>query len=82
MPIGTTSPAVNIQSQLSSEVLSPSSDLTFALNGATPAPFGFWRMTFSPHVLGPQEQVFTFGTIFGGGVCPPNTFVARGVGVP
>ena len=67
------------------EVLGSSDWYTFRLSGAAPQhqpPDGVlgWTLTFSPTTLGPQQTTLTFGSILGT-VCPPNTFIARGVGV-
>ena len=55
----------------------------FGLSGFTPAQqsggFG-WTLTFHAQTLGPQQTTLQIGAI-GGTVCPPNTFIARAVGV-
>jgi hypothetical protein len=61
-----------------------SSNMSFSLSGNAPntQPEGFgWIIRFNPQVLGPQESTMTFLTMGGMGVCPPNTFIARGVGI-
>ena len=55
----------------------------FQQSGFTPAgqPGGVgWQIYFLPTTLGAKEQKFAFND-FSFAICPPNTFMARGVGV-
>jgi hypothetical protein len=61
-----------------------SSLAAFQLNFLKPSnvPGGFgWTLTFSPTVAGLQQSTLTFFSTAGALVCPPNTFVAKGVGL-
>lgn len=62
-------------------VILASANAAFKLLAAVPySPPGSWVLTFTPTSPGDQQSTLTVGSMVGV-VCPPNTFIAHGVGV-
>jgi hypothetical protein len=88
VPIGGVSPPIFISAFATAtypgeSIISSNQDFSLSGNAPNTQVGGFgWTVSFRPSLLGAQQSTITYFSMSGSiRVCPPNTFIVRGVGV-